>query len=223
VCAQPYDQTPPCPPTLEATGDCIAPYVDLVWSNANAPCANDITQYHLYYAPTAESPFQLIATLNSKQDTNWTYIPEVAPYSIAGCFAVTALDSLNLWPDGTYNQNESAFSNIICIDNCPAYSLPNVITPNGDALNDLLVPIENRFVQDIDLKIFNRWGGLVYETTDASIQWNGKHRDSGELLTAGTYYYVIQVNTIRLEGIVPLEWSGHITILDSTQAGDTKQ
>jgi gliding motility-associated-like protein len=138
--------------------------------------------------------------------------------SIAGCFYITALDSLNLWPDGELYQNESAPSNVVCIDNCPTYELPNIITPDLDGLNDILKPFPYRSIESIDLKIFNRYGTLLFETTDPDILWNATDEATQTLVSAGTYYYTVIVNTIRLEGIVPEFREGYIQILNATQA-----
>ena len=60
---------------------------------------------------------------------------------------------------------------------------PNVITPNGDGLNDVLElrPLE----PGTHLQLFNRWGRLVYSTTDY-------HNDWGPDQAAGLYYYVLE-------------------------------
>jgi gliding motility-associated-like protein len=47
------------------------------------------------------------------------------------------------------------------------------------------------------MKIFNRWGGLVFETSDALVGWNGIASSSGQPCSDGTYFYVIK---ITLEG-----------------------
>jgi gliding motility-associated-like protein len=130
---------------------------------------------------------------------------------------VTALDSLNLWPDGNFYRNESAFSDTVCIDNCPVYFLPNSFTPNADGLNDLFVPFKYRYVESIDLKIFNRWGGVVFETTDPDVLWNGIHMDSGEMCTDGVYYYVVKVNTLRLTGIETEIFNGNIQLMNGSK------
>lgn len=223
VCAQPYDQTPPCPPVLSFVNDCLVPSTTLTWNNPNNSCADDVTAYNIYYTPDLNSPLTLITTINTAEDTTWYFIPDTDPYSVAGCYVITALDSLNLWPNGSLNQNESIFSNKICVDNCPAYSVPNVLTPNSDGLNDLFVPIENRFVQSIDLKVYNRWGESVFETTDPKINWNVTHKDSKQALSGGTYYYTLVVNTIRLSGIVPEYLSGHLTVIDPSQPVQNNQ
>ena len=216
VCAQPYDQTPPCPPALTIEDDCIAAVNSLSWSNVSG-CANDIEGYVIYYAPTLSDSLTLLTTLYGATDT--TFLFDGAdwndPTSIAGCYAVAAFDSLNLWPDGALYRNVSDFSNVICIDNCPEYSLPNIFSPNGDALNDLFEPFPYRYVDRIALTIYNRWGEAVFETEDPSIQWDGKHMESGKPCTDGAYYYVIRVDFIRLAGIESTTYSGNIRIIGS--------
>jgi gliding motility-associated-like protein len=137
------------------------------------------------------------------------------PASIAGCYTIAAFDSLNLWPDGNYYRNESARSNMICIDNCPEYRLPNIFSPNGDNLNDLFEPFPYRYVDKISLRIFNRWGEEVFQTEDPAIQWDGKHNESGKLCGDGVYYYAIRVDFIRLTGIESSSYSGYTRMIAS--------
>lgn len=70
--------------------------------------------------------------------------------------------------------NESLLSNIICIENCPDYRLPNAFSPNGDGHNDIFKPYPFRFVNKVEFKVFNRWGNLIFETSDANLNWEGK-------------------------------------------------
>jgi gliding motility-associated-like protein len=220
-CTTPYDQTPPCPPILSVDHDCSLAFDALSWTNPIAGCDQDITAYNIYYTPVEGGTMELLASISSSGDTTFLYQDEEIPISIAGCFVVTALDSLNLWPDGELHQNESAFSNMICVDNCPIYFLPNIFSPNNDGFNDLFVPFPYRYVESVDFKVFNRWGKLVFETTDPNINWNGVNKDSGNASSDGVYYYVIGVNTIRLSGIVTEEFSGTIQILGSQPSPST--
>jgi gliding motility-associated-like protein len=123
------------------------------------------------------------------------------------------LDSLLPDIDGILNQNESEFSEVLCADNCPFYVLPNIFTPNNDGQNDLFQPFPFKFGESIDLKVFNRWGDVVFETKDPAILWDGKDNESGNVVSDGVYYYTITINTIRLSGIEPEETSGYIQVL----------
>jgi len=67
---------------------------------------------------------------------------------------------------------------------------PNVLTANGDGVNDLFV-IANRGDYDrVSLTVTNRWGNLIYENSDYKDDWNGIDK-SGQMLTEGVYYYLI--------------------------------
>jgi len=68
--------------------------------------------------------------------------------------------------------------------------IPNVFTPNNDNSNDAFV-IELEGGEDPSMSIYNRWGRLVFETSDVSKGWNGEI-DSSQA-SEGTYYYVFHV------------------------------
>ncbi len=224
LCAKPVDLTPPCPPTLTVESDCDAQQNYLTWTNPNNFCADDVTEYQLYYAPFLGQELLPLESFSSgdDNDTTFTFNLDQDLNSIAGCFAITALDSLI---DGAFglNQNESEFSNIVCTDNCPIYFLPNIFSPNADGVNDLFVPIESRFVESVECVIFNRWGSPVFKTTDANLNWDGSSNDSKEMVSDGVYYYVITAYTIRLEGLVPTELSGTITVVDADNINIIKE
>jgi gliding motility-associated-like protein len=214
TCGSPVDLTPPCAPTLNVEGDCDLEMATLLWSNPNEECTDDVTQYFIYYSPTAEGVLEYLTTIEGDENTSFVFNELGVEGTIAGCYAITALDSLLPGLNGELRRNESTLSNIVCIDNCPIYELPNVFTPNNDGSNDLFIPFPYRFVESIDFQIFNRWGDLVFQTLDPGIFWDGIDQESGSICSSGTYYYTIQVNTIRLVGIVEESYSGSITLLD---------
>ena len=77
--------------------------------------------------------------------------------------------------------------------------VPNVFSPNGDDKNDVyrLSDFErDRCYDYVDIKIYNRWGKLVYEynmeSLDAPLfEWDGKNMDGGDC-KEGTYFVTIQ-------------------------------
>ncbi|MGC6413593.1 MAG: gliding motility-associated C-terminal domain-containing protein, partial [Bacteroidia bacterium] len=85
--------------------------------------------------------------------------------------------------------------------------LPNAITPNGDGLNDIFKP--NDYFELLDLKIYNRWGQMVYESQGSQLGWDGTF--AGEKVPAGVYVYVIQVRLKYTDQVI--SHSSNITIL----------
>jgi gliding motility-associated-like protein len=200
-CDTPQDLTAPCPPVLAINSDCYIGLNQLVWTNPNnmSTCStDDVVSYNIWYSATDTSDLAIIATIIVSTDTTLIFDNL---FSVAGCYAVTALDTFG---------NQSVLSNVICLENCPTYELPNVFTPNGDNINDFFIPFPYRQVESIDLKIYDRWGVLVFETTDPDVMWDGRDRNSGKLCTDGVYYYTCQVNEIRLQGIVPRQLKGFV-------------
>lgn len=211
TCDIPIDLTPPCPPTLEIIPDCPNETSTLIWNNPNNSCADDVTMYTVYYTDSLNGEFYPVGTVNSATDTTFTFSNNG---SIAGCYYVTATDSIQYG-------NESDSSNVVCIDNCPIYFLPNIFTPNGDGKNDYFIPIlPYKYIQDIDIQIFNRWGQVVHTATDPMIRWDGRAKDSGADVPEGVYYYVCIVNTIRLSGIEPIELTGVFHLIRDGSTGN---
>jgi gliding motility-associated-like protein len=79
----------------------------------------------------------------------------------------------------TVNQDPN---NLVC-------RVPDVISPNSDGLNDALVIPCSDF-KNVAIKIFNRWGDKVYESTNYQNNWMGTH--DGEPLPPGPYYYIFE-------------------------------
>jgi gliding motility-associated-like protein len=205
-CDRPGDHTPPCQPALTLDTKCDVESNVLTWLNPNTYCSDDALSYNIYYSPNNTDPLKLIGTITDINQTTFPYADDFyGVRSIAGCYAVTAVDSFN---------NESPIVKTSCVDNCPYYGLPNVFTPNGDNQNDLFTPLPHyRFVKDIEIKIYDRWGLLMFETKDINILWNGTNSKNKLPCPSGTYYYVCTVNEIRLAGIVPRVLRGFIELL----------
>ena len=204
LCATPVDKQAPCPPQdLIVDSECELFYNDLHWLNPNDICdtTDDVVSYNVYYKEFIDGELAIIDKVEGAENTAILFDNLE---SVAGCYAITAVDSFD---------NESEYSNIVCVDNCPFYELPNVFTPGDDGQNDFFVPMPNyRFVKEVDMRIYNRWGSELYKTTDPAIGWDGSNSD-GVVLPNGTYYYVCYVYEIRLEGIVERILKGTVTLL----------
>ena len=199
-CEAPNDTTPPCPPILRVEKSCDQNFNQLNWGFPDDLCGIDAIEYQVYYTPVEGEEFELLVTIGDPADSSYTH---ENLSSVAGCYAVVAVDSF---------LNVSEFSNVVCVDNCPEYELPNVFTPNGDGNNELVIPISNKYVESVEMTIYNRWGAIVYETNDININWDGTNYRSGQPVPEGVYYYVCKVNEVRLSGLEQRELTGFIQL-----------
>jgi len=204
-CGVPSDLTPPCPPLLEVETDCDSLQNHLRWTNTNnfCPDTDDTWKYYIWFRPQPDGDFTLLDSTLRAIDTFYTH---PRPVSVAGCYAVTAFD---------FNGNMSGFSNEVCIssDACPFYRLPNVFTPNGDGYNDYWIPFPYSGVERINLVVVNRWGTMVFETSDPQVRWDGNNIKSNSPCPDGAYFYVCNVYEVTLDGLRKRTITGSVHIL----------
>ncbi|MFZ1824710.1 MAG: gliding motility-associated C-terminal domain-containing protein, partial [Chitinophagales bacterium] len=88
------------------------------------------------------------------------------------------------------------------------FEIPNIMSPNGDGLNDeFYISYEGNLIIK-QLNIFNRWGEVMFQTRDLSEKWNGTF--NGILCNPGVYVYT--VDFICSDGTLSLI-SGNITLV----------
>jgi gliding motility-associated-like protein len=88
----------------------------------------------------------------------------------------------------------SAESNVTITIGSPI-TIPNVITPNGDGVNDTWNIEHIEEFPDATFVIYNRWGNIVWKATGNSFQWNGTNYRNGEVLPEGTYFYILDLHS----------------------------
>ncbi|MEZ4827443.1 MAG: PKD domain-containing protein [Bacteroidia bacterium] len=85
--------------------------------------------------------------------------------------------------------NAESYSNVVCMTFGPDLFTPNAFTPNNDGHNDVfMVYMPN--ISNGQMSIFNRWGQLLYRTTDLSAGWDGTY--NGAPVPEGVYVYAIE-------------------------------
>lgn len=85
---------------------------------------------------------------------------------------------------------------------------PNAFTPDGDQVNDTFGPVYSS-VYEFHIVIFDRWGHLVYESSDINEHWDGRDLGGGEAPT-GVYVYKYRAKGHYFEAN---EKYGHVTLL----------
>jgi gliding motility-associated-like protein len=83
------------------------------------------------------------------------------------------------------------------------FSTPNVITPNGDGVNDVFKVENLESLQSCELEVYNRWGQLVFSDAEYDNLWNGDE------LADGVYFYIVKYISFFGEG----EFTGTLTIM----------
>lgn len=77
----------------------------------------------------------------------------------------------------------------IVLSRCPSLWVPNAFTPRGDGLNDVFKPVSEG-LQQYRFSVYNRWGQLLFETTNLREGWNG--RVQGELAQSAAYVWRVE-------------------------------
>ncbi len=73
------------------------------------------------------------------------------------------------------------------IEECAVADLPSAFTPNQDGVNDTLY-VRGCGIEEMLLRIYNRWGELIFESRDPRIGWDGTYRGKPQEMDVYAYY-----------------------------------
>ena len=131
-----------------------------------------------------------------------------SPSFNALCFIVSA----DKFASSSLNCSDTAFLDIPYVEGL-TYYIPNTFTPDGDLFNQTFKPV---FTSGFDpnqfsMKIFNRWGEIIFESRNAQIGWDGTYGINGNKVPEGSYTYHITYKIPNKDErrIV----TGHVTLL----------
>jgi gliding motility-associated-like protein len=121
-------------------------------------------------------------------------------------------------PSGTYlvsisDQNFCLHTEQIIIspvfNDCytPHAWLPNIFSPNQDGINDIF-KVRGQGIIQMELMIYNRWGELLFETSNQETGWNGKFNNN--LVEPGVYTYYLN---IRFNDNTYYQHTGNVTVV----------
>lgn len=86
--------------------------------------------------------------------------------------------------------------------------VPTGFSPNGDGQNETYSIIVGVDVESFTFSIYDRWGNLMFTSSDKGFEWDGSH--NGQLCNAGVYAYILEARFI--DGSAQLK-SGNITLV----------
>ncbi len=108
----------------------------------------------------------------------------------------------SIFDTGFYHLKMYTINEFGCMDSLektfivtPVYNfyIPSAFSPNENGINDTFGPVGKYFdMQSYELKIYNRWGQVVFQTHDFFQHWDGK-MTNGLRAPMGTYAYIIKL------------------------------
>ncbi|MBL4706027.1 MAG: gliding motility-associated C-terminal domain-containing protein, partial [Flavobacteriales bacterium] len=138
------------------------------------------------------SPLITFTDASSSDVTSWNWIFDslgtasaqdtTFSFNNAGIYDVTLIVMNALGCSDTVSYS-------IIVNDVDSLSIPNIITPDGNGINDIFVI--TGLPAGSYVAIYNRWGQKLYETKNYLNNWDG-YTSAGDRVVSGTYYYVIQ-------------------------------
>lgn len=200
----PKDTIAPCSPNLSGNLDCSTQTYSFVWNVPdNTACgdADDNLLFNMYFKRYLDSPYQQIGTFTRNELSTQTTFSQ---YGLTGCYYVTAVDS---------SGNESKPSPEACFDNpCVELEMPNIFTPsNIDNINAVFKPKRYKYIDAINVRIYNRWGVELNQSNNPVNLWDGKNNSLD--VPEGVYYYEGIAKIQRLRGVEDKKLIGNVTLM----------
>ena len=106
-------------------------------------------------------------------------------YADTGSYIITLITST------LYNCADTSYQTII-IEPDFLFFIPSVFTPNDDGINDYFSG-KGVFIKEFEMRIFDRWGKLIFYSNNINTPWGGKTISGNEPVESGVYVYSIQV------------------------------
>ena len=92
--------------------------------------------------------------------------------------------------EGPGSQDAISQSNDIYLIQPPLVFIPNAVTSNGDNLNEVF-GWSDVFVREFEIKVYNRWGEKVFQSTDKNANWDGEYKQ-GDFTFSNVYFWIVR-------------------------------
>ncbi len=181
--------------------------VIIVYSDSIPPLDAVIDRDTIYQGESAN----ITSTINSAYVYNWnppTWLssstvsnPVTTPESTI-VYQLTITDSL-----GCPNRDSVKIFVINYVCEEPGIFIPNAFSPNSDLTNDVLY-VRGGQIKELLLRVYDRWGEKVFETTTPGTGWNGTYK--GKKVMPGVFVYYLDATCFNNEKFFK---KGNITVL----------
>ncbi|MBP6312268.1 MAG: gliding motility-associated C-terminal domain-containing protein [Flavobacteriales bacterium] len=209
--------------------------VEVLWSTGSTLSAIDVVTEGAYSVTFSLEGCTATDVINISFNDSITSL-EIGPETVI-CpgqymnLSVTEINGINyLWSNGSTTSNTtvdaagiytvtftgqcaSGTEQIeVMVGDCDTYvNVPNTFTPNNDDINDVFLPVVSGTVENYKLEIFDRWGELIFTTSDPTIGWDGSVKTT--IAQDGVYVWKINYRVGNAPAANAERIIGHVTLL----------
>lgn len=162
---------------------------------------NSVEEIH--FDNTSEGAIDYLWTVNGSE-VSIEESPVIEGWELPGIYEV-CLEAMN----------EHGCSDFLCteidVKLPPNVFIPNAFTPDLDGINEVFKPVMNFEPTEFTFEIYNRWGELVFRSTDPDLGWIGNDEQGGYYVQTDTYTY--QVTVVMPDSGNAEVFEGMVTVL----------
>ncbi len=122
-------------------------------------------------------------------NTSSVFSPSGHTYADTGSYLITLITSTQ------YNCIDTTYKTII-VEPDFAFYVPNMFSPNADGINDTFTG-KGVLIDTYEMRIFDRWGNMVFITKDLKEPWDGKINFGSRVAQEDVYVYVIKLTDFK--------------------------
>lgn len=105
---------------------------------------------------------------------------------------------------------DSAYQTIEIVEE-PTFYVPSAFSPDGDNINDFFEIKANSIdLDNFTVKIYDRWGEIIFESTDLYKSWDGKTKNKANFVEIGSYVWLVNFKDVNG---VEYQKSGTVTVI----------
>jgi hypothetical protein len=137
---------------------------------SNDTCLQNRIPFSIITGQTIFSVLWNFDDLSSGANNTSTLVSPTHLFSITGSYNISSIVNFSCGADTIY-KTISVVNCSSIVGDCQVF-IPNTFTPNADGLNDKFYPLTNCSFEYYECLVFNRWGQLVFKTSNQFNKWN---------------------------------------------------